>query len=166
MVASAVAELRARGLDVRLDVVGPPAEDHPPTDDVTFYGPVDKRVQEQAALLRRLYDEAHLFVMPTRFECYGIVFAEAAAYGLPVVSRATGGVPSVIRDGVTGVLIPLDATARDLANAIGALAVDPERYRRMSAAALADSAERLDWRVWGDRCGQEVLRALNASRAG
>jgi glycosyltransferase involved in cell wall biosynthesis len=54
--------------------------------------------------------------------------------GLPVVATAVGGVPEQVVDGVTGLLVPARSPA-DLAEAIGALAADPERRKRMGQAA-------------------------------
>jgi len=54
--------------------------------------------------LKRLYENAHLFVLHTQEESQGIVFGEAMATGLPIVTTQVGGVPFVVQDGVTGLL--------------------------------------------------------------
>jgi glycosyltransferase involved in cell wall biosynthesis len=77
-----------------------------------------------------------LFVWPAINEAYGMALLEAQAAGLPVLAGASGGVPSIVADGETGVLVtPGDtpAFARALADLLG----DPERRRRMGAAAQA-----------------------------
>jgi colanic acid/amylovoran biosynthesis glycosyltransferase len=76
-------------------------------------------------------------------EGLGMVFAEAQAMGIPVVSSRHGGIPEIVRDGVTGLL----AEERDvagLAAAIGQLLSDASLRERLRAAALADVKERFD----------------------
>jgi glycosyltransferase involved in cell wall biosynthesis len=66
---------------------------------------------------------------------------EALAYGLPVVAANHGGLPEIVRDRTTGILVrPNDPAA--LAKALRELADDPERRARMGRAAAADVHER------------------------
>lgn len=77
-----------------------------------------------------------LFVLPTHQEALGTAFIEAAAMGLPTVGTAVDGVPEVVLDGQTGLLVPpQDSTA--LARAITTLLADPDRRRAMGAAGSA-----------------------------
>ena len=147
----------------RSDVVGcqrPPEElPHPA---IRFHGRLDKRCPEQRALLQQLYAQAHFLTMPTRAEAFGVVFAEAAAHGLPSIALRTGGVPSVVKHGETGWLLDPACTAADLAGAIRRIAGDPALYHRLSEGALADAAGRLNWDHWG----QQVARAVHTRREG
>lgn len=157
------AALNARGIDCRLDIVGNGADVMkgaaiPP--NVHFHGRLRKSDPADAALMDRLFREAHLFFLPTKAECYGIVFAEAATHGLPSVSTLTGGVPSVVKNGETGVLLPETAGADDFAAAIAALAADPGRYAALSAAALVDAADRLNWTVWAENTAAIIKARL------
>lgn len=77
-----------------------------------------------------------LFVLPTYQEALGTAFMEAAATSTPAIGTNVDGVPEVVRDGETGLLVPAkDANA--LAQAILTLLSDPARRQAMGAAALA-----------------------------
>jgi phosphatidyl-myo-inositol dimannoside synthase len=76
------------------------------------------------------YVNADLFCLPSIQEGFGIVFLEAMAAGLPVVACRAAAIPEVVRDGLTGVLVPpRDPTA--LADALEQLARDRGRARRL-----------------------------------
>jgi glycosyltransferase involved in cell wall biosynthesis len=63
-------------------------------------------------LLSVLYSAADVFVMPSSQEAFGQTALEAMACGTPVIASAVGGIPEVVRDGVTGYLInPPDPAA-------------------------------------------------------
>jgi glycosyltransferase involved in cell wall biosynthesis len=80
-------------------------------------------------------------VPSTRPDPFPNAALEAAAAGVPVVAAAHGGLPEMLRDGETGLLVePGDAGA--LASALRSLAEDPGRARRLGDAAAADVAER------------------------
>lgn len=61
------------------------------------------------AILRILYSSARVFVCPSLYEPFGIINLEAMSCGTPVVGSAVGGIPEIIVDGETGLLVPLKA---------------------------------------------------------
>ena len=83
--------------------------------------------------LAPLYDRADLFVLPTLYEGYGMVVAEALARGLPVVSTATGAIPELLADGSGLALPPGDADA--LHAALERLLADSAARAAMAAGA-------------------------------
>jgi len=157
-----VAELNRRGVACRLDVVGCTASvlDVPVPVNVTFHGFIGKSTPEGRALIDRLFDEATFFLLPTLAECAGMAFAEAAHHGLPSLSFHTGGLPSVIRSGETGMLLAPGAPPSEFADTVCAFLADPGRYTAMSAAAIADSKKRLNWETWGSAVEAAVLDRL------
>ena len=86
------------------------------------------------ARLGAAYASADLFVLPSRYEGYGIVYAEALASGLPIIACGVGPVPELVGR-KAAILIEPD-NARDLCAALDRLLGDPVLRARMSAAAI------------------------------
>ncbi len=115
-----------------------------------------------------MYDAMDLFAMPSRTDSFGIVFLEAWANGKAVVAADAGGVPDVIDDGRTGLLVPF-GQPEQLAKAINDLLVNPTSARAMGEAGRLEVESGLNWeakyRRWTERINS--LRSLRPkSRAG
>jgi glycosyltransferase involved in cell wall biosynthesis len=80
--------------------------------------------------LLRLYQEADIFVLPTKAEAFGIAAVEAAAVGLPVIATAVGGLSDVVENQETGFLIP-PYNEEQLLNHILILCEDPSLREKM-----------------------------------
>jgi glycosyltransferase involved in cell wall biosynthesis len=91
------------------------------------------------------YRAADVLVLPSVWqESYGLPVAEAMACGVPVLASASGGVPELIEDGVTGELVPrLDTPA--LARALREMSAAPARLLEMGAAARTRAERLLTW---------------------
>ncbi|MEV6597903.1 glycogen synthase [Actinoplanes sp. NPDC051346] len=101
---------------------------------------------------------ATVFVCPSVYEPMGIVNLEAMACETAVVATATGGIPEVVADGETGLLVPIDQVAdgtgtpveedkfvADLASAIQRLVEDPARARELGLAGRRRAVEKFSW---------------------
>lgn len=139
--------LRERGVpNVTLHIVGCTPTIAPADREwVQLHGFLNVHVPEESARLKNLFLRSHFLVVPTQAECFGIVFAEAQAFGLPPVSRAVHAVPSVVVDGVTGVLGAPHAGAGFYADRLLALIGDREAYGSMARAARQRFESRLTW---------------------
>lgn len=81
-----------------------------------------------------------IFVLPSRAEAFGNVFAEAALCRLALVGTAVGGIAEQIDDGVNGLLVPVDDVAA-LTTALERMVSDPA-YRRSMASAAYERAKK------------------------
>ena len=140
--------LRARGINAELTVIGctpDPAFAHP---DLCVIPLLNKNIPEERVALEEYYLNSDIFLLPTRAECSAIVFCEASAYGVPIVSTDTGGVSSVVVEGVNGLLLPLEAGADAYAETIARLWQDPARYQKMRQTSRARYDAALNWTTW------------------
>jgi alpha-maltose-1-phosphate synthase len=92
----------------------------------------------------QLLTHALAFACPSVYEPLGIVNLEAMACGTAVVGSCVGGIPEVVDDGVTGLLVPPDDPAA-LADALNALLRDPGRARAYGDAGRARAAGEFSW---------------------
>lgn len=120
--------------------------------------------------LSAILSAATTFVCPSVYEPLGIVNLEAMACGAAVVGTATGGIPEVVDDGVTGRLVPIEQVqdgtgtpvdperfVADLAAVLTEVTGDPERARTYGAAGRERATREFSWASIAD-----TTRALYA----
>ena len=134
--------VRARLPEARLLIAGPTRI--PDTPGAECLGYLRKDDPDEAARLREAYETADVFCLPTRYEPFGISYAEAMAFGLPCIGPDAWAVPEVIDDGVTGLLHPPEDSVA-LADRLLELLTDPERAARMGAAGRRRAEEHMSW---------------------
>ncbi|SDX16283.1 Glycosyltransferase Family 4 [Marininema mesophilum] len=107
------------------------------------------------------YAVADLLVMPSMGEeSFGLVNLEGMASGLPVVSVQTGGIPEVVDDGVTGVLIPGKKPVKEIAEVCNALLDDPERMEELGCRGRERVEKQFTWEQTVERT-KELYTQLN-----
>jgi phosphatidylinositol alpha-1,6-mannosyltransferase len=124
---------------------------------IRFFGPIDE------AHLSRLYASARVFAMPSAGEGFGLVYAEAAKFGLPCIAgRSDSGREAVI-PGQTGLLVEQDAAA--VAEACVALLTDDEMADAMGARGRQRTLRLFTFEQFRDRL-LEALTDADGRRAG
>jgi glycosyltransferase involved in cell wall biosynthesis len=78
------------------------------------------------------YANCEIFALPSKGEGFGLVFLEAMAHGKPVIGGAHGGIPDIVEDGTTGILVP-HGDVEKLAQAIAFLLENPAQAKEMGA---------------------------------
>ncbi|MGY3668907.1 glycosyltransferase family 4 protein [Marinovum sp. KMM 9989] len=146
LVFETITQMRAKGLDARLDVIGvdPPAEHQ--GDFVELHGVIDKSRPEEMARFEAVKRRAHFLFQPS-FESYGFAFCEASAYGLPSLCLRIGGVP--VREGVNGHALPLGSGPEAFLDCVSAYLDAPQAYEELRRTSRQEYETRLNWDAWG-----------------
>jgi glycosyltransferase involved in cell wall biosynthesis len=98
--------------------------------------------------VKQLMAQLQVLTLPSRYESFGMAIIEAMAMRKPVVATRAGGIPEVVEDGVTGLLI--ERNPESLALALIEILSDPERLQAMGNAAYMRAKERFSARVMVD----------------
>jgi glycosyltransferase involved in cell wall biosynthesis len=147
---AALAQVRRQGLEVELDIAGPlygpgyggyeqklraQIEQLGLGDQVRLLGEVEHDDQ-----LMKLYRRADILALSSKAEGVPLVFIEAMAKGLPILSARVGGLTALVEDGVTGLLVP-PGDVETLAGGLTRLAQDPQLRLAMGNEAVARAGQ-------------------------
>jgi glycosyltransferase involved in cell wall biosynthesis len=145
-------ELNRIGLETELTIVGCKPHNHQFLPAfVKALGFISKNSQDGYKILNRLYAESHFFIMPSRFEAYGVVFCEANSFGLPCLGTDVGGIPTIIRDDINGKKFTLDAGVEEYCSYILGYFTNYSRYSDFAISSFREYQTRLNWTVAGRR---------------
>jgi glycosyltransferase involved in cell wall biosynthesis len=146
--------LHRAGIAAELVICG--ATPSPPIswDNVHVVGYLDRSQPQDSQRLAELYKGATVLVLPSRADCSPIVVCEAAAFSLPVIASAVGGIPELVIDGATGTVLPTNASPDDYAAAIGATVSNDGHYGAMARTARQRYEECLNWSTWAQAVTQ------------
>lgn len=149
-------ELNNRGIDTELILIGCVPPKKIANKKLKVVGFLDKNNPEDEIKLNNYFMESSFLLFPTRNECAGIVSCESSAYGLPVISTQTGGVPSYVENTINGYLLPIDAGYNKYADIIQGIWSDKKRYYELCMSSRNRYENRLNWDSWGE----EVLKLI------
>lgn len=153
--------LNENGINTTLHIVGIRnlSEDVKAMPFIDYAGFLNKNNTDDYQKLVSIIKQCHCLLLPSLAECSAISFCESSAYGIPVFSHITGGVPSYIYDGRNGYLLPLGSSGADFGKKIRECLLKGE-LEYMSKEAPKVYRERLNWDEYGKRCRKVFLNVL------
>lgn len=151
-----VDRLAEMGWDAELAYIGPPIEALAASPRLRGMGRLRLSSPADRAVHTSVLADSHMMILPSLAEAAGIAPAEAAHFGRPSIVSCAGGLPTMVKHGQTGIVMPMSATPADYAREIDALCRDRHRYEAMSQAALTRAQNELTW----TGCARRMLEAL------
>ena len=148
LVLSVAGEIKNRGIDVEVHIVG--IRQLTVTNlpgYVINHGFLDKSIPEQKDKLENLYKDSHFLFVPSKSEAFGLVFCEASLFGIPSVSRKTGGITSAIREGRNGFTLDENAAVNDYADLICEYFNYHDKYVSLALSSHTEYLQRLNWQT-------------------
>ena len=121
-------------------------------------GFLDKSKPSDIQTLKQILSEASALLLPSLAECYGCVFCEANAFGLPALGRDTGGIPEIIKEGVNGLLVGEQETPEDFAKRWAKIWKDKSRYGAMLHSCRNEFEQRLNYGVFVEKLSVIIER--------
>lgn len=149
------------GINAILTVIGGKPEPNILQDKkVRYVGKLNKNNPKEFAQFYKEFENASLFLFPTKAECHGIVNCEASAFGLPIFSYATGGVPSYVKSECNGYALPLSSTGYDFAQKI-ATALQSGKMEYYSYNSRQLYIKKFNWDTWGEKTNYAIKKIVS-----
>ncbi len=153
--------LKKAGVNVRLDICGCYPESKINEEGVYIHGYLSKENLDDFEKIKSLYKKASLFILPTRSENFGVTYVEAFAAGLPALGTRTGGVPTIIEDGVNGYLFDIEDSGEVYAKKVLEIIDDNELYLRLSKNARSAYEDTFNWDAWAKSINKAIVNLHN-----
>ena len=144
-----VEELNKLKIKAHLTIVG--VDPDIPAHQLSYakkVGFLDKKKPSDVEEFNKLFFEASALLLPSEAECYGCVYCEANAFGLPALGRDTGGVGEIIKDNINGLLVGESESAEDFAKRWAGLWMDKKKYAEMLNLSRIEFEQRLNYEVF------------------
>jgi glycosyltransferase involved in cell wall biosynthesis len=154
-------ELNHLGLRTELTIVGC----HPPIDvDVPEYvsclGFISKATKDGQERINQLLAESHFLIVPSRAECYGVVFCEANSFGIPCLATKTGGITTIIREDLNGETFDLNEGFKEYSDYILNKFTHYSEYKELALSAFGEYKSRLNWEVGAQSVKKIIAESL------
>jgi glycosyltransferase involved in cell wall biosynthesis len=145
-----VKQLNEDGLDTELTIVGcKPTSSYSMPSYVKIHKFIDKASSDGRAKLNGLLENSHFLFVPSIAEAFGIVYCEANSFGVPALATNTGGIPTVIEDGINGMKFELNANPLEYTDYILNLFSNYSQYKELALSSFNEYQKRLNWTVSG-----------------
>lgn len=149
--------LNDMGIESRLTIVGCVPSKNYQHDGLIVYPFLNKNNISDAKKLHEIFKKADFLLLPSRKECAGIVLCEANAFGIAVLTTNTGGIPTIVKDGVNGFLLSKEASGVDYAGKIKEVILDKAYYSKLRRSARERYDDVLNW----DAAGEHLKDAIS-----
>ncbi len=120
---------RRKDISARLVIIGckPDIKD----ENIEIIGYLNKNIEKDREIFDKILQKSHFLVLPTRADCSPMVSVEANAFGVPALITRTGGVPSIVDDGVNGFMLDYKADGKAFADKIYEIFSNKKEYREL-----------------------------------
>jgi glycosyltransferase involved in cell wall biosynthesis len=143
-----VEQLNQAGIPAELRIVGLSGEDRPHVQFTRLY---DKVQPADLAEYTSHYQWAHFLIHPARYEAAGIVASEAAAFGVPTLTNAAGGLATTVEDQVSGIVLPKGSPAEAYVAVLQGWLDVPQAYLELRQSTRQRFERELNWQAAGKR---------------
>ncbi len=142
--------LKKMGLNVTLTVLGCTPPDDVKDEDLIVIPYLNKNIEEESRKFNSLFEESHFFILPTQQECFGVVFCEASAFGLPSLTTDTGGISSAVKNNVNGFRFKLSDGGNEYASKVYSIFTDyKNKYIPLCVSTRDMYDKELNWEAFG-----------------
>jgi len=152
-----------KGYNVSLTICGcvPPIQH----EKMKVYPFLNKNIEEDMNKLTEIIQESHVLFVPTKADCSPIVFCEASAFGLPIITTDTGGVSSIVENDVNGFCLPINSNSTAYAEVIIKLIQDEQNFLKLSKSSRALYLSKLNWENWGKEVSDIISKISNNNKS-
>lgn len=150
--------LQSNGIQAKLLIVGcNPVIDPALEPFVERFGRIDKSTEAGSALFRNVFLKSHFLIGLPKAEAFGLLYCEACSFGVPSIAANVGGIPTIIKDGINGLLVDVPFSLEKLASDVMDLLAHKERYFDLAMSSFNEYTTRLNWSTATARVQQLML---------
>jgi glycosyltransferase involved in cell wall biosynthesis len=125
------------------------------------YSFLNKNDKEDLATFNSILQQTHLLFLPSKAECFGIVFCEASAYGIPSITTNTGGISNAVYNGINGYCLDINSIPNDYYVKIVELIEDKDKYKALSDSSRELYLTKLNWANWANEVTDVITKITN-----
>lgn len=149
-------KLKTMGFACTFTIIGCNPNINADDRNITIIPFIDKNDQKDFDELYKIFLHTHILLLPSRAECFGIVFSEASAFGVPSITTNTGGIPSAIENGVNGFLLDHSANENEYAEKIYSIFSDKNLFRKLRVSTRNTYENKLSWKIWIEKFNENI----------
>ena len=150
--------LSQSGIPTELHVVGcqPPVGS---PDFVIGHGFIDRTTAAGQAKMDELFRTSHFLMYPTKADALGMALSEAAAFGVPALASRVGGIPGLVKSGITGETFAVDADFDAYRKFVSPYMKDMGKYEALAMSTFRSYRNHMSWPAVGDKA-RSIFRGL------